>query len=200
MQFVGIIGDQGSGKTAYLTAEGRDAYYKGHKIISNYKLADIDYALMPFTEIAKLGTKIYNSVILMDELGRGADSYDFFDTNPRKISLLVQELRKRGCILLYTVQRFHWIARRLRDITEGFVLCEDMDAGTHGPMDGRCKGLSKLTYCDSDLRVTDIQRFNHRYFWDKYNTREMIWGYEIPSEETSHKRGSESALTVRLEY
>jgi len=176
MEFFGIIGDRGSGKTNLLTAILHDQYANGKTIISNFHLS-FPYTLMGFSDLIKLGPEIHRATIGMDELGRGADSYDFFLHDVRRITTLISEIRKRECIVWYTVQRWNLIAKRLRDQTDGFILCVDADQG-HPPEKGRCQGLFNLTFINSDFHVVRRARFDGRPFWDMYDTEEIIWGYQ----------------------
>src|SRR3990172_3920239 len=105
MRFAGIIGDPGAGKSTFMTALLHEHHKDGEPIVANYKL-NFPNTLMPFREMATLPPSIEGTTIGMDELGKGADSYEFFIPRSRKLATLVMESRKRHCQLYYTVQRF----------------------------------------------------------------------------------------------
>jgi hypothetical protein len=127
--------------------------------------------------------EIEGSIIGLDELGIGADSYDFFSKDTRAIVSLIAQIRKLHCVCYYTVQRFRQIARRLRLQTNGFIFMEDQDKGNMICPDGDiakshrevCRGLFTASYYDEEMVMVDEKTFNGRPYWGKYNTDTMIW-------------------------
>ena len=123
---VGIIGDRGAGKTLLLTSMLYHDWKAGKKIITNYKLQfgstqRITYA--SFGEIAQLPEWIADAVIGMDELGEGADSREFFKKRNQNIGKLAMQIRKRRSTVVYTVQNFNYIDKRLRQQTDYLLVC-----------------------------------------------------------------------------
>lgn len=175
MNFIGVIGDMGSGKTNFVTAVLKRSYDLGRPIAANYKL-EFPSRLTSFDELAKLPDDIRDYDVGMDELGTGADSYDFFDLQPKRIGKLVTQLRKRHCRVYYTVQRFSFITKRLRVMTDGFVLCEDMDRMfDHHEKDFVCDGLFHLSFYDGDFKLVNTEIFDGKPYRNLYNTDEIIW-------------------------
>lgn len=139
-------------------------------------------------EVAKAGKNGYvpsfaGHIIALDELGIGADSYDFFTKDTRQITELVLEIRKLGCIVYYTVQRFGLIARRLRDQTDGFVLMRDLDKGKMTYPDGSpakrhrdvCDGLAQYQFVDSYQEpIGRPKLFDGKPWYEYYDTDEFI--------------------------
>lgn len=196
LQFTGIIGDPGSGKSNLLTSIGYDAHKKGLKVIANYKL-NFPYQLMPFSEIAKMPEDLFHSVVLMDELGKGADSYDFFSKDSRRIVTIVTQLRKRHCLVYYTVQRFAWIAKRLRERTDGYVLMQDLDG--HIPHHGlkqpyTCQGLFQASFLNSYYEKISESVFDGKPTRDLYDTDEIIWSDEELAEFAQRKNKARPEL------
>ena len=183
MDFVGIVGDRGSGKTNFMTALLQDYAEAGIPVIANYKL-DFDSLTMSFDDIRKIPELVENCVIGLDELGVGADSYEFFTKNSSKITTLVTQIRKRRTKVLYTVQRFNLIARRLRDQTDGFVMMQDMDKGNYLDDDGKlfsvhrdvCAGLFSATFLNENQEIVNQELFDGKAYWKSYDTSEIIWG------------------------
>lgn len=183
MEFIGIIGERGSGKTNIMTKYLHDAMRDGDKVISNYSLK-FKHRIMSFEELRQLGPEIQDCVIGMDELGVGADSYDFFSKESRKITSLIAQIRKRHCRVYYTVQRFSMVARRLRLQTDGFIFMEDIDRGNMRTADGLrvkthrevCSGFFRAMYCNDDLEVMRTRIFDGHKYWGIYDTDEIIWG------------------------
>ena len=183
IRFVGVIGDQGSGKTNYVCAQLHEAHLTGRPIVANFKL-EFPYNLLPFNELAALPESLQNAVIGMDELGRGADSYEFFEGQPKALGRLVTQLRKRNCIAYYTVQRLNLVAKRLRQQTSIFVLMNDLDAHiphgdpTQAETDDNyhCKGLFHIEFYSSDMTLLQKGTFDGRGTRHLYSTSEIIWG------------------------
>lgn len=169
-EFIGILGDRGSGKTNLLTYFLYQAHLKGMPIIANYHL-EFPATYMTFEQLTSLNTEISDAIIGMDELGEGADSYDFFASSPRKITKLISQIRKRRCTVYYTVQRFNLIMKRLREQTNGFILCEDLDI-PHTPL--QCNGVFRLTFLDQYYRKTGSGFFDGKPVRQLYNTEEII--------------------------
>lgn len=175
MNFIGVIGDMGSGKTNFVTAIMKRSHDAGREIVANYKLT-FPSTLMSFETLATLPPEIINKDVAMDELGTGADSYDFFDSQPRKLGKLVTQLRKRKCRVWYTVQRFSFITKRMRIMTDGFVLSEDMDREQNHLATGFiCQGFFKLSFYTNDFVLVNSEIFDGRPYRNLYNTDEIIW-------------------------
>lgn len=176
MNFIGLIGDMGSGKTCFATAVLYMSHRAGRKVGANYKL-DFPADLISFEELQGFPAKIYGVDLVMDELGTGADSYDFMSEQAKNIGKLVTQIRKRKARVYYTVQRFNFIARRLRQMTDGFIMFKDLDSHLdHLAKDFVCAGLFELEFLDADMnRTRENEVFDGKPFWNLYNTDEIIW-------------------------
>jgi hypothetical protein len=182
IRFVGVIGDQGSGKTNYICDQLYRAHMLGKPIVANFTL-EFPFELLPFKELATLPEALQNAVIGMDELGRGADSYEFFEGQPKALGRLVTQLRKRNCIAYYTVQRLGLVAKRLRQQTGIFILMHDLDANIpHGDpsqdeskTNYHCQGLFHIEFFTPDLILLQSGTFDGRPTRHLYNTTEIIW-------------------------
>lgn len=186
MRFVAIIGDAGSGKTTLMTAILYQSWQSGSKVISNYHLTGIPHTLMAFSQLATLPPEITGSVIGMDELGKGADSYEFFSAQSQKLTTLVSQSRKRHCVVYFTVQRFNLIAKRLRQQVSGFILMDDLDATTPHcicsklPCRCRRKGYKcarqfKCTFVDQYKKVVNVTEFDGTPWGGYFDTDEIVW-------------------------
>lgn len=186
MAFIGIIGNQGSGKTALMT----DWLYRaacGHlRVVSNYHLGcrnkscTLNHLIFPhtrttFSEVAEDPDLIYKSYVGFDELGVGADSYEFFTEKGRGLAKLVTQLRKREATVLYTVQRFSLINSRLRAQTSRFILCEDQDIDKHAIDRAHvCEGQFKIGIYDENHTYVRSLFFNAKRTWNLYATNQLI--------------------------
>lgn len=201
-RLIAIIGNQGSFKTCLLTSL-LDARAKlGRAIAANYHL-NIPYTPMPFSKIATLDPGFVNIDFGVDELAVGADSYDFFATQARKISRFTLQLRKRGSYFYYTTQKFSLIPRRIRLETGKFYFMRDLDED-YSPADPRlshrdiCAGFAEITCCNQHLDILwqtngrNIPHFDGKPYFGLYDDREMIWDDDEGEDNKPKSRKSKS--------
>lgn len=180
MEFIGILGDRGSFKSCFMTSRLAHDARQGRPIIANYQLyfpPQYPVLYLPFEQIAKLASKtnaLKNASIGFEELGIGADSYDFFESQPRAITEMIAQLRKDRAICYYNDQRFNKVAKRLRDQTDGYFLCEDVDRQINpGPSHrDTCKGIAHITQLDGDMDYMRDFYFDGKPWYSFYNTDE----------------------------
>ena len=112
------LGQQGSGKTLFITKHLVDNYTSQRKVYSNYSLFNIPYEPITFDnrlEVEKGSIDILkkleeddnffnNSIMLLDEIHIYFDSRDFMKNNVRPIQTFFSQLRKRNILLLATTQ------------------------------------------------------------------------------------------------
>lgn len=189
MRFIAIIGDAGSGKTTLMTAILYKHAQAGTKIITNYHLHGISHNVMPFKQLATLPAELNQSAVGMDELGTGADSYDFFSAQSRQLTKLVTQSRKRHCVVYFTVQRYGLIAKRLRQQVNGFILMEDIDGGiphcicqltnpNHcrcGRKGYKCSRQFDCIFLDSRRKVVNRETFDGARWGSYFDTDEIIF-------------------------
>lgn len=198
MDFVAIIGDPGSGKTNLLVKYLYSEYKSGSPIISNMSSLKFPQRYMGFSDFIKsaenAGAEFNNSVVGTDELGIGADSYDFLSKANRGLANFNAQRRKYHLRWFYTVQRFNMISRRLRLLTDGFISMSDPDKYNMFYPDGRkakhhrevCQGIFRAEYFDRDMRLIRRRLFNGRKYWGLYDTDERIAkGSPVPNLELS---------------
>lgn len=173
MEVIGILGDRGSGKTCFLTWLLYRAYLDGHLIINNYTV-EFDHVEMPFKELAKLGPKLQDAWIGLDELGQGADAYDFLSKQSRALSDLVQQLRKRNCVLIWTTLRRYLITRRIRELTDYFFLMEDLDKHNPGHTQYNCLCNFRCTVMDAEYRKVNSFDFDGSSIVHLYNSYQIV--------------------------
>lgn len=113
-----ILGQQGSGKTLFMTKHLIDNLTDERPVFSNYTLFGIDYKPITFdnSKEAKKGkidilkrlevddNFFNNSIMLLDEIHVYFDSRDWIRTNVRPIQTFFSQLRKRNILLLATTQ------------------------------------------------------------------------------------------------
>lgn len=168
------------------------AHSSGAPVIANYELK-FKHRLMPFNEFAEImATKnerlirknFQGAVFGWDELGVGADSYEWFEKDKQELTSIVAYIRKFDMLGYYTVQRHSMVARRLRIMTGAFIFMEDADKGIMVDRDGKrarrhkdiCAGIFWAQMTNDFMEpIGDRQPFNGRKYWDLYDTDKVIW-------------------------
>jgi len=183
-RLIAIVGDIGSGKTALMTLLLRAASLEGRAVIANYTL-QFPYIHKQFSAIATRPASedaLWQDAYLgTDELNIGADSYEFFTTQSKKIAFLVTQLRKDNITWLFTVTRFGLIVKRIRDQVDCFMLPTDDDARTvnHKILDQNrnplyCKGEFHADILDGDGRLLRRIAFDAKPIWNLYQSNQHI--------------------------
>lgn len=163
-EVIGIIGDRGAGKTCVMTALLYTDYITGYPVICNYHVK-FPATYMSFSKIATLPPELEKSTMGFDELGIGADSRNFFSKRNNNIGKLITQLRKRKCLLYYTVQRFNLVDKRIRQQTDKFIFMEKTDR----------KGKFIFRMVDAVTQeLTHKSVFKGYKFFDLYDTYEII--------------------------
>lgn len=163
-EVVGIIGDRGAGKTCLLTSLLYIDYKLGNKIICNYGVK-FPATYMSFSKVAELPESLMRATLGFDELGIGADSRQFFSKRNSSIGKLITQIRKRKCLLYYTVQRLNLIDKRIRQQTDNFILMEKT------PKTGRFM-MRMINAATGELEYKSL--FDGRNFFELYDTNEII--------------------------
>lgn len=201
----GILGDKGSCKTLFVVFLMDETNNLGGSVASNIRSYQGPQVFTPFNEAVKviesgLGQQVLGGkTIVFDELGKGADSYDFFERNPRKLSELVMEIRKYQSIMYYTTQRHGLVTKRIREQVSVFYVMEPIPIGyrlqSFSPveknallhdrhpdytllLDGRVvlKGRAVVHQTEGPPWYREIRTFHFdgRAYFDRYNTHEVI--------------------------
>lgn len=182
MEFTGIVGDRGSGKTCHLVALMHDEWTKNKlEPISNIWL-DFPHIRVTFEGLRRW-IKEKNPILQgrflgLDEISEWADAYDFFGKETQELTHFASQIRKLGMVCTWTDQRFNKVAKRLRDQTDKFMLMEDADK--HMWEDPRihrkhCEGRFRVLRIDEYFRIWGKPMiFNGREYWHLYNTLEEV--------------------------
>lgn len=186
MEFLAIIGDPGSGKTNMLVKYLYSEYRMGTRIASNLSTLKLPQLYMGFNDLveaAKSDRKDFHDLfVATDELGLGADSYDFLSARNRGLATFNAQRRKYHIRWAFTVQRTRWITLRLRMMIDGYISMSDPDKYNMFYPDGRkakmhrdvCKGVFRAEYFNRDGRLLKTRWFNGRKYWPLYDTDERI--------------------------
>ena len=135
------VGEQGSGKTAFITKLAIDNLKdRDYRIFSNYTFFNIDFKKITLGNIKekKKGAidiletldedKNYfnNSIVCLDEIHIYLDAYDYFKKNNRRMQTFFSQLRKRNILLLATSQDIMNVDIRVRRQTRNFFEMEQI--------------------------------------------------------------------------
>lgn len=194
MEVIGILGDRGSFKTCKMTSALYKDWQSGQKITANYKL-NFPFQYRTFEQVreeldrmekeSSFVPTFAGNILAFDELSMGADSYEFMLTGNKKITKFVSQIRKLGCMLYYTDQRYGKVTIRIRDQTDIFFLMRDLDKGKMHYPNGKpakrhrdvCDGLAEYLICDSWLEPLGkgkAKPFDGKPWYSMYNTDEFI--------------------------
>lgn len=186
MDFLAIIGDPGSGKTNMLTRILYREHRLGTPIISNLESLKLPQTYMGFDDllnaVERNDSRLNYAYVGTDELGVGADSYDFLSPKSRALVKFNTQRRKFGIRWAYTVQRQSMITFRLRQLTSAYISMSDPDRFNMRRPDGSrarhhkevCMGIFRAEFWDSDMRFIKWRWFNGRKYWPLYDTDEKI--------------------------
>jgi hypothetical protein len=123
MPLVAIVGTIGTGKTLAMVWRAYELAKRGHPIYANIDLAGIPYTkintLDDFDSIRGIPGK--EAIVLMDEFWRWLDSRQWKKDKNNTLTKLIMYSRKRNFWIFYTVQRFHMMEKRIRDITDAVI-------------------------------------------------------------------------------
>jgi hypothetical protein len=172
---VAIVGNKGTGKTLMLCYLGERAYYKqNRRVYANFHLTKIPYQKFDFEMLAELPEEMENGIILMDEAHMGADAYEFLSKKSKSITTLATQLRKRKLELYMTTQRFTFISKRLRDLTD-FIYTTSLYMDHEG---NAIRGVANVEIYDRNDPFYDIPLkkfvFDGRKWFGHYNTSEVV--------------------------
>ncbi len=189
-----VLGNRGSCKTLFVVWIMAQTVEQDGDVCSNIASFTLPQLFAPFTQIVEViaagqGQAVFGGkIIVLDELGKGADSYEFLKKQPRKISELIFEIRKYRSIMYYTAQRLQTVTKRIREQTDVFYL---MDAITVDPLwarqnpdevnhmlDGRyvLRGRAhvRMTEGPPFYRVLRSFEFDGRAFYHLYDSWEVV--------------------------
>lgn len=161
---IGFLGNLGSGKTVSMTALSKILQAKTDLFLaSNISIDSADRKVKSVKETDDL-TKTHEGILALDEVWAWADSRD--SQNNQIITELVLYSRKRGWILLYTVQSRHQADKRLDDNTDYYIMCEHKSSpnGDNAKM---------IILNNSGTIVNEID-YDPSIFYDAYDTKEEV--------------------------
>ena len=169
---IGYFGTRGKGKTLSLIREAYNHYLDGYKIYTNIKLNKKYFksyeilSLKDIIDFVQNEKQFHKAFFILDEIHVYIDSRASASKKNVIISYFALQTRKRNVRLGYTTQFVHQVDKRLRDLTEVEVICENVMTS---------EGRIQVNF------VRDIGRgiiINDKYiasdFFDYYDTNEIV--------------------------
>src|SRR6056297_409720 len=113
---ISYIGRRGAGKTLTMVKDIINFHQKGWKIYTNFPLFGIEHRELTNDEIIELihNEKINNCVLAIDELQTLLDSRKSMKKANMDFSYFIQQIRKRGMVLMSTQQFMDNVEKRFR--------------------------------------------------------------------------------------
>lgn len=172
---VAVVGNKGAGKTLFLTYLAEFAHYKQKRTVySNFKLHNIPYKEFDYQMLLDLPEEMNNGLLLMDEAHMGADAYEFLGKSSKAITTLATQLRKRNLDLYMSTQRFTFITKRLRDLTD-YIFALEVAKDVNNNI---IRGVANVEIYDRNDRFNDkpINKFifDGRKYFGHYDTDQVI--------------------------
>ena len=173
---IGIIGDKGAGKSVLLAYMLYIDHLQGRNIVSNFSL-NFPHIQKTFRELSKMPKFLQNATVGYDEFHIAVDSRRSTSNSNIEFTTFLTQLRKRGCILIYTTQLFTTMDKRVRDQTDIIISPIDNKEGVfiYQVMDRVTGEVLKILRLD----------MNPVFKANLYNTNEVILfdNEELDSEE-----------------
>lgn len=166
---IGLVGNLGRGKTLGMTMLGHYLYYETQydNVVTNYRTdLTTDYIENPveFDDISQNTEGIY----LLDEIWAWADSRKSQEND--LMNEVVINSRKRGCLVIYTVQSLDMVDKRLRNNTDYFGICrhyEDVEVG-------RTHDVAQILLFDDEGLPVNKFTYNAETYYGTYDTDEEV--------------------------
>lgn len=222
---IGMIGHRGSGKTnSAVNVVINDWLIRGKPVWSNvdisvrvcYRQAEYIFMTRPLQKMSLFDLRpgFNNGCILIDEVNAvAADSSKFSSNANLAFANFMQQIRKLGLSVVYTVQGWNWVDPRLRFQTDYVVECQDQFLKRKSKRPGQycywttmdISGMTGLFNMEFELshkyitqyKVDERIVFNEPY-WDAFDTLQVQGNDGYYVEQYRDQRDSER-VQERLE-
>jgi len=163
-----VFGQLGSGKSLFATMFAYFSHY--NKIIANYKLNISNKEILPFSQDLVLDPNLSDALIIIDEAYIEIDSRTASSKENLLLSWVTFQSRKKNCDIIYCVQLFKTIDKRIRSLIHYYVFCQNFD------------NYFRYTILDEQL-VPINQLFlplsKAIFFFKMYDTNQLISGNKL---------------------
>lgn len=179
MVMYGCFGGLGDGKTMIATQIGYEFYLKGYNIKANYDLKQPYFKeFEKINPMDLLDFELRNCVVLLDEAYTFLDSRVSGSEANRYQSYFLFQSRKRKVKIIYVAQVYTSCDKRLRAITDRWVLCQKNLIDPNGD-DEDINNISHFTYEfwnqeSNEPNIMDLPINDAKKFFNYYDTEEVL--------------------------
>lgn len=166
---IALIGNLGRGKTLSSMMLGHYLFYNTHydRVVSNFETdLTTDYVSNP-TQLDEK-TKNVEGLYLLDELWAWMDSRE--SNQNSLMNELVINSRKRGCLIIYTVQDLSMVDKRLRNNTDYIGVCRHYDSSEVGSN----HDVAQIQLFDDNGLPVNVFTYNAEIYYGTYDTEEEV--------------------------
>lgn len=166
---IGLAGNLGRGKTLGMTMLGH--YFKIQTglthVVSNYETDITTNYVTNSNELEEMSKNV-EGIYLLDEIWAWMSSRDAMK-NDEMIDLVLNS-RKRGCLIVYTVQNMKMADNILTDITDYYGVCSHYE----GHEVGLEHDIAEIQLFNGDGEPVKTFRYNAETYYGTYDTSEEI--------------------------
>lgn len=166
---IGFVENLGKGKTLGATYLG---YYFKEKtklsnVVSNYETDLTTHYVDNPTDLERMSQEV-EGIYLLDEIWAWMSAREAME-NDEMIDFVINA-RKRGCLVIYTVQNLKLADNVLTDITDYFAIPNHVEAHKTGkPHD-----IAEIQFVTDDGNLGKTFKYNAEKFYGSYDTSEEI--------------------------
>lgn len=166
---IGLFGNLGRGKTLGMTMLGH--YMKANtqlnNVVSNYETDITTHYVTNANELEETSKNI-EGIYLLDEIWSWMSSRDAMN-NDEMIELVINS-RKRGCLIIYTVQNAKMADNILTDITDYYGVCTHYEAHE---VDAN-HDVAEVQLITNNGEIGRCFRYNAETYYGTYDTAQEI--------------------------
>lgn len=166
---IGLVGNLGRGKTLGMTMLGHYFKYNTrlNNVVSNYETDITTHYVTNANELENMSQEI-EGIYLLDEIWAWMSSREAME-NDEMIDLVLNS-RKRGCLIIYTVQDLKMADNILTDITDYYGICShyeshEIDADND---------IGEIQLINSNGKPVRCFSYNAETYYGTYDTSEEI--------------------------
>lgn len=174
---IGLVGNLGRGKTLGMTMLGHVFQLETdlNQVVSNYETDITTDYVTNANELEKISQNV-EGIYLIDEIWAWMSSRDAMN-NDEMIDLIINS-RKRGCLIIYTVQNLKMADNILTDVTDYFGVCSHYESHEIGSD----HDVAEVQLINQDGEPVKNYKYNAETYYGTYDT-----GQEISSTDDAEK-------------
>lgn len=166
---IGLIGNLGRGKTLGMTMLGHYLYHESklNNVVANYQMDLATHYVTSSNELVEASENV-EGIYLLDELWAWMNSRESME-NDEMVELVLNS-RKRGCLIVYTVQDLSQVDKILRNNTDYYGICSHYDATEIGTN----HDVAEVQLVSKEGEIKKNFKYNAETYYGTYDTTEEI--------------------------